>query len=123
VKGTTAVKSQKPLQQSELILIATVTFMGVALRLVEIQQPFVDAWSWRQADVAMIAENFYQHGFNIFYPQINWTGPAPGYVGTEFPVVAFIAALLYLIFGVQEWIGRSFQCFFCGLRAVLLFAG
>src|SRR4029453_12838696 len=41
-----------------------------------------------------------------FYPQINWTGPAPGYVGTEFPLVPFLAAGLYQIFGVQDWFGR-----------------
>jgi 4-amino-4-deoxy-L-arabinose transferase-like glycosyltransferase len=55
----------------------------------------------------MISENFYLHGFNIFYPQINWAGNAPGYVGTEFPLVPFFASLLYLFFDVQDWIGRS----------------
>jgi 4-amino-4-deoxy-L-arabinose transferase-like glycosyltransferase len=108
----TAVKLQKLLQRFEIKLIFTVTILGVFLRLIEIWQPFVDAWSWRQADVAMIAENFYRHGFNIFYPQTNWGGPSPGYVGTEFQLIAFIAALFYLLFGVQEWIGRSVSVFF-----------
>jgi hypothetical protein len=106
------VKLQKPLRRSELLLITTVTFMGVALRLVEVQQPFVDAWSWRQADVAMVAENFYRHGFNIFYPQINWAGPSAGYVGIEFQIIAFIAALFYILFDVHEWIGRSISVLF-----------
>jgi len=39
----------------------------------------------------------------------------PGYVGTEFPLVPFIAALLYPIFGVQEWIGRAISVFFFSL--------
>ena len=73
---------------------------------INIDQPFVDHWNWRQSDVAMIAENFYSNGFNIFYPQINWAGD-PGYIGTEFPLQPFLASLLYLLFGVQEWIGRS----------------
>lgn len=60
----------------------------------------------------MISENFYLHGFNIFYPQINWAGNAPGYVGTEFPLVPFLASLLYLFFGVQDWIGRSVSVVF-----------
>jgi len=52
-------------------LVSVVLSLGVLPRLVKISQPFVDKWSWRQTDVAMIAENFYLHGFNIFYPQIN----------------------------------------------------
>jgi 4-amino-4-deoxy-L-arabinose transferase-like glycosyltransferase len=71
-----------------------------------ISQPFVDTWSYKQGTIAMIAENFYRNGFNIFYPQINWAGSAAGYIGTEFPLVPFIASLLYIPFGVHEWIGR-----------------
>ncbi len=55
----------------------------------------------------MIAENFSRNGFQVFFPQINWAGPAPGYVGTEFPLVPLLAALLYRLFGEHEWIGRA----------------
>ncbi|HEU4342514.1 MAG TPA: glycosyltransferase family 39 protein [Candidatus Binatia bacterium] len=63
----------------------------------------------------MISENFYLHGFNIFYPQINWAGNGPGYVGTEFPLVPFFASLLYVFFDVQDWIGRSVSVGFFAL--------
>jgi 4-amino-4-deoxy-L-arabinose transferase-like glycosyltransferase len=86
-------------------------FAAVLVRLFAISQPYVDAWSYKQGTVAMIAENFYRNGFNLFYPQINWAGTAPGYIGTEFPLVPFIAALLYVPFGVQEWIGRAVTLF------------
>ncbi len=106
-------KSQKRhLQRSEILLLLALISLGVLFRLIKISQPFVDAWSWRQADVAMIAENFYLHGFNIFYPQINWAGINPGYVGTEFPFVPFIASLHYAVLGIQDWIGRSVSVFF-----------
>src|SRR5688500_17992216 len=98
--------TQHLLQPYEMGWLLLALFLGLMLRAVEINQAFVDAWSWRQADVAMIAENFYHHGFNIFYPQINWAGSAEGYVGTEFPLLPFMAALLYVCFGVQDWIGR-----------------
>jgi 4-amino-4-deoxy-L-arabinose transferase-like glycosyltransferase len=94
-----------------------VTF-AVAIRLIAIRQPFVDAWSWRQSDVAMIAENFARHGFNIFYPQVNWAGAAPGFVGTEFPLVPFIASLFYGLLGPQEWIGRSVSLTFFAVSLV-----
>jgi 4-amino-4-deoxy-L-arabinose transferase-like glycosyltransferase len=94
---------------------------GLLVRSIHIAQPFVGAWSWREADVAMIAENFYRHGFNLLYPQINWAGPAPGYVGMEWPLVPFLAALLYAIFGVQEWIGRAVSLLFYAVSVPFLY--
>jgi hypothetical protein len=82
-----------PVRQHELFLFLTILVCGLGIRLIAISQPFIDAWSWRQADVATIAENFDRAGFNIFYPQVNWAGNDPGYVGTEFPLEPFIAAL------------------------------
>jgi 4-amino-4-deoxy-L-arabinose transferase-like glycosyltransferase len=88
--------------------------LAVAARLILIDQPYVDHWSWRQSDVAAIAHNFLQNGFRFGYPQIDWAGNAPGYVGTEFPISPFIAAVCYKFAGVHEWIGR--------IQAVILFA-
>ena len=79
---------------------------ALAARLIQIDQPFIDPWSWRQSDVAAIARNFLENGFHFTRPQIDWAGIEPGYVGTEFPILPFAAALCYKTFGVQEWIGR-----------------
>jgi hypothetical protein len=79
-----------------------------------IDQPYVDHWSWRQSDVAGIARNFYDGGFRFGYPQIDWAGNATGYVGTELPILPFVAAICYKFAGIHEWIGRS--------QAVILFA-
>src|SRR5919108_3996090 len=104
--------NSSPMRRHELPFLFAILACGLGIRLIKISQPFVDAWSWREADMAMIAENFYRTSFNIFYPQVNWAGNAPGYVGTEFPLVAFIAALLYGIFDVHDWIGRSVSMLF-----------
>src|SRR6266550_1148136 len=88
-------------------LVATMSIFAVAARLVLINQPYIDHWSWRQSDVATIARNFSANGFPFAYPQIDWAGDAPGYVGTEFPVLPFLAAICYKFDGIQEWIGRS----------------
>ena len=96
------------------MLVIVICFLAVAARLILINQPYVDHWSWRQSDVAAIARNFLQNGFHFGYPQINWAGDAPGYVGTEFPILPFMAALCYTFAGVHEWIGRA--------QAVILFA-
>src|SRR6266513_5288706 len=86
----------------------------VASGVVLIDQPYIDGWSWRQSDVAAIARNFEKNGFHFAYPQIDWSGDAPGYVGTEFPILPFLAALCYKVSGVHDWIGRS--------QAVIFFA-
>jgi 4-amino-4-deoxy-L-arabinose transferase-like glycosyltransferase len=95
------------LPAKEMVVLLALLALGVGIRLVNITQPYLGSWSWKHGTNGMIAENFYRHGFNIFYPQINWAGSAPGYIGTEFPLVPFTAALLYVPFGVQEWVGRA----------------
>src|SRR6266516_1069336 len=86
--------------------VIALSILAVAARLFWIDQPYIDLWSWRQSDVAAIARNFSERGFHFAYPQIDWAGDAPGYVGTEFPLLPFAAALSYKFLGVHEWIGR-----------------
>src|SRR5438552_7314448 len=95
-------------------LAITLSILAVAVRLILIDQPYIDRWSWRQSDVASIARNFEENGFHFTHPQIDWAGDAPGYVGTEFPILPFVAAICYKFAGVHEWIGR--------LQAVIFFA-
>src|SRR5437899_3912197 len=95
-------------------LAILMSVLAVAVRLIGINQPSIDNWSWRQSDVAAIARNYFQGGFHFAYPQIDWAGDQPGYVGTEFPLLPFIAANAYKAVGVHEWIGR--------VESVLLFA-
>lgn len=98
--------------QYQSVVLVGLLVLGVGLRLIDITQPYVDAWSWRQSGVAMVAENLYRGGFDIFHPRINYAGNVPGYVGTEFPLVPGLAAALYIIFGVQEWVGRLIPVLF-----------
>jgi 4-amino-4-deoxy-L-arabinose transferase-like glycosyltransferase len=95
-------------------LAIIISILAVAVRFILIEQPFIDHWSWRESDVAAIARNYFQSGFHFAYPQIDWAGSEPGYVGTEFPILPFVAALCYKSFGIHEWIGR--------VQGVILFA-
>jgi 4-amino-4-deoxy-L-arabinose transferase-like glycosyltransferase len=95
-------------------LAIMMSILAIAVRFIWIDQPFVDHWSWRQSDVAAIARNYFEGGFHFARPQIDWAGDQAGYVGTEFPILPFLAALAYKIFGVHEWVGR--------VQAVVLFA-
>ncbi len=86
--------------------------LALSVRLYNLNSPIIGAHSWRQADTAAIARNFYNNGFNFLYPQVDWGG-IPGYCETEFPIYSFIVALLYKIFGQSESLGRLFSvaCF------------
>ena len=59
-----------------------------------------------------MASNFYHRNWNIFYPEVSWTGPSPGYQGREFQTVSYIAALLYMLAGEHDWVGRTVAAMF-----------
>src|SRR6266480_494850 len=109
-QGTTSVK-----------LAIALWILAVAVRLILIDQPYVDYWSWRQSDVAAIARNFVEHGFRFGYPQIDWAGGSGGYVGTEFPILPFFAAIYYKFAGIHEWIGRSQSVIFFAISLPFFF--
>lgn len=104
------------------LLIILIGIAAVAVRCWQIDAPFFDSWSWRQSDVAAIARNYFENDFHFAYPQIDWAGSEAGFVGTEFPILPFITALIYQLFGVHEWIGRLSTIFFFALSLPIFFA-
>lgn len=87
-------------------LLISILLLGAILRLNNINQPFTDYIDWRQADVAIIADNFYRGNWNILYPETSWNGPGKNYLGMEFQTISYLTALLYLILGQHDWVGR-----------------
>ncbi|NJL87139.1 MAG: hypothetical protein HC886_16055 [Leptolyngbyaceae cyanobacterium SM1_1_3] len=53
---------------SRLFLLA----LALLVRLYNLQSPIIGVHSWRQADTAALARNFYENGLNFFYPQVDW---------------------------------------------------
>ena len=102
-------------------VVLVIWILAVAARLILINQPYADHWSWRQSDVAAIARNFSEGGFRFAHPQIDWAGNATGYVGTEFPILPFVAAICYQFAGIHEWIGRSQAIVFFAVSLPFLF--
>ena len=86
--------------------VALIVLVAAVLRLKDLDQPLNDVFSWREASTAMMADNFWQHSWNIFYPEVSWTGPGPSYQGREFQVVSYITALFYAVFGWHPALGR-----------------
>jgi hypothetical protein len=92
--------------RSSTYLLILILAIGAILRLNNINQPFTDYIDWRQADVAIIADNFYGGNWNILYPETSWNGPGKNYLGMEFQTISYVTALLYLILGQHDWVGR-----------------
>lgn len=87
--------------------LGLILLLAAALRAEHIEQPFLDAFSWRQSDAAMIAENYFRHHHNILYVEVSWDGPGPTYQGRELQTVTYISALLYTLVGQHDWVGRA----------------
>jgi dolichyl-phosphate-mannose-protein mannosyltransferase len=108
-------------KRGTITLLVALWILAVGARLILIDQPYIDYWSWRQSDVAAIARNFFDYGFRFGYPQIDWAGGSAGYVGTEFPILPFLAAICYKFSGIHEWIGRSQSVVFFAISLPFFF--
>jgi len=103
--GAVALRTRRIQRKTSLLIL--ILAVAAVLRLNRVTQPFIDAFSWRQASTAMMAQNYYRTNWNIFYPEVNWNGPGPTYQGREFQTVTYIAALLYRLLGQRDWVGRG----------------
>ncbi|MFN3966705.1 MAG: ArnT family glycosyltransferase [Endomicrobiia bacterium] len=99
------------MKRTKLILLLIV-FWGTYLRFINITSPLTDWHSWRQTFTAMISRNFFENGYRILEPQIDYAGRSPGYVPLEFPLYQFIVSLFYKFFGVKEWLGKFISIIF-----------
>jgi len=101
--------------------IYIILLIALLVRLIHISYTVIGWHSWRQSDTAAIAKNFYENGYNILYPQIDWRGNTEGYVESEFHIYPFIVSLLYGIFGVHESLGRITSVIFSLLTILGLY--
>lgn len=102
-----------------LVLILILSFL---LRLYKIDNPIADWHSWRQADTAAVARNFYEEGFNPFLPRgddmsaISEIKPALNlnrYRMVEFPIYPSLVYIAYVLNGgVDEKLARLVSVFF-----------
>ena len=81
-----------------------------------------EAHRWREVFNADIARNFAERSMNIFYPQVNWGGASDPYVGMEFPLMHWIVALTYGVFGENAMFGRLVSMVFSVATIWAIFA-
>ncbi|HLC88035.1 MAG TPA: glycosyltransferase family 39 protein [Patescibacteria group bacterium] len=110
------------LLKNPYLYLTLILVLGFLLRLYKIDNPIADWHSWRQADTAAVARNFYKEGFNPFLPRgddmssISEIKPQLNlnrYRFVEFPIYPSLVYFGYLLNGgVDERIARLVSVLF-----------
>lgn len=107
-------------RRADLFVLCLVMAVAALFRFWHVQQPLVDAFSWREASTAMMADNFRTGSWNILFPEVSWTGPGPSYQGREFQLLSYSVALLHEVFGWHDWFGRAVASAFAMITVLSL---
>lgn len=59
-------------------------------------------FGWRPTDMASIALNYARGDMSFLQPQVSWGGAGAGHVEMEFPLVPYLTAILFKLFGFHE---------------------
>lgn len=110
------IETTKPIQLLLLLLI-----IHTALHLKCIDLPPVGFHQWRQTQTLSVARNFYEEGMNIFQPRVDNRGQYSGITGVEFPVVNFLIAAGYEVFGSHAFVERAVLLLFSMIAIVACF--
>ena len=111
---------RRPLARIDPALLL-ILLLGAAIRLQYVDLPFAEAHRWRFVTNLDVTRNFAARSMNIFWPQASWGGPA-AYLGMEFPLLQWLAAVLYKIFGEREILCRLVTIAFSVATIAVVFA-
>jgi len=104
------------------LAVVGILVLTLSVRLIGLDRPLVDEQAWRQTDTAAIARNYFEEGYDLLYPRVDWRGDTEGFVESNFPVYAFLVACGYkLLDAPREWVGRLIAVLFSVLSVVLLY--
>ena len=115
----------RAIQRFPLLFLSAIALIP---RLYNLNSPIIGVHSWRQADTAAMARNFYETqlahpGLNnlwrFFYPQVDWGGG--GYAETEFPLYPAIVSGLYRLTGDHTRYARLIAVLFSLLGLYFLY--
>jgi 4-amino-4-deoxy-L-arabinose transferase-like glycosyltransferase len=85
-----------------MILLVVQTLMHVRY----VSLPPMGFHEWRQTHTLSVARNFYEEEMNILHPRVDYRGSSNGITGMEFPIVNYIIAVGYSLFGLHDAVGR-----------------
>ncbi len=105
-EASATTRGRRPLSTLVDPALLLILLLGLYFRWQYIHLPMAEAHRWREVTNADVARQFFERSMNLFYPQVNWGGGGNAYVGMEFPLLQWIVALFYWIWGEQAIIGR-----------------
>lgn len=125
-------KKNMKLINNTILWLTLILILGFVLRLYKIDNPVGDWHSWRQADTAAVARNFFEEGFNPFMPRGDDMSPISEIAISsanlerlrfvEFPVYSSLVYFGYLLNGaVDERIARAVAAIFSVSSAIFLY--
>lgn len=83
--------------------------------------PPVGTHIWRQTDSAAFAWCYWKNGLDFFHPQILNRTFGDGYAVSEFPILQYIIAIAYSLFGFHWWISKTVYAFVYLLGLIAIF--
>ena len=116
---------QRMVRRFPLLFLSAIALLP---RLYHLNSPVIGVHSWRQADTAAMARNFYEMqlahpGLNnlwrFFYPQVDWGGG--GYAETEFPIYPAVVSWVYRLAGDHTLFARLVSAVFSLLGLYFLY--
>ena len=108
----------KTLRINKFLLILIIASLSLIMHLGHFSKELMSIHVWRQAETQTTILNFYDEDFNILNPRQNNRGDGDGIFRMEFPIMQWLIAGTYKIFGNYLIITRIFM-FIIGLLSVL----
>jgi hypothetical protein len=93
--------------RTQYVLLASILVACLAVRLATMDAPRLDRTVWKEIDYLNIVENYQEHGFVFWRPEVSWPAEEPRATAMELPLVPFVAALAAEVFGKSAYVLRS----------------
>ncbi len=100
------------------LLLIGIAMISLLMHFRHFNKELISWHVWRQTQTQSTINNFYEEDFNILHPKKNDRGSGDGLFQMEFPLMQWLVAGLYKIFGSHLIITRIFM-FIVGLFSVL----
>jgi uncharacterized membrane protein YuzA (DUF378 family) len=100
-----------------LLILCCIPVISLGLHFHILNLDLVGYHVWRQTETQTVINNFYRGNMNIFYPRVNDHADIGGLHRMEFPLMQWLFALFYKIFGPGIVVSRVLT-FLTGLCSV-----
>jgi hypothetical protein len=100
-----------------ILLLSSIALISLAMHFNYFSRNLMSIHVWRQTETQSTIVNFYEEGMNLFEPRRNERGEGDGVFRMEFPLMQWMVALVYKVFGNHLIITRIFM-FIIGLASI-----